>query len=55
MDNVVPFPRPSSALAMLAVENAYTNEGDLMGLGLALIVSSGIWVLGFVVAALIGA
>jgi hypothetical protein len=55
MNNVVPFPAGRSALALLAIENAYADEGALMGFGFALIVSCGIWIIGFGVAALIGA
>ncbi len=55
MNNVVRFPRPNTALALLATENAYANEGDLLGFGLALLVSGGIWVLGFGLAALMAA
>jgi hypothetical protein len=54
MSNLYHFPRATSGLALLAVENAYAEEGDLMGFGLALLVSCGIWVLGFGVAALMG-
>jgi len=52
--NIVRFPKAGSGLALLAVENAYADEGDLMGFGLALITSCAIWVLGFGIAALMG-